>query len=210
MIYKHITTFSICACFLFSCSVGGGGGKYYPPQISINEIGVTKAEIQESTINDKAKIDVEDQKHLIKDESYIKKEKYYYFRGFNFVGRQYRVGIPLHPWVSIIDSADNVVLKLELPRYSRSAAAIELVGKNGTKYLAVFVDQQATSHSSTLFLISDDWKVIYKEHLLGAKWISKEASKYGDNLLVSAETQWLQNDTCVSVGGPWKYFIFKQ
>ena len=102
-----------------------------------------------------------------------------------------------------------MVLKLELPRYSRSAAAIELAGKNGTKYLALYVDQQATSHSSTLFIISDDWKVIYKEHLLGAKWISKEATTYGDNLLVSAETQWLQNDKCVTIGGPWKYIIFK-
>jgi hypothetical protein len=52
--------------------------------------------------------------------------------------------------------------------------------------------------------------VLYKEHLLGAKWISKSTSKYGDVLIVSAEKQWAPKDECISVGGPWRYIIFKK
>jgi hypothetical protein len=210
MIKKYIIVSTICVSLLIGCSMGGGGGVYYPPQVAINEISVTKKEIQESIINEKTKIYVKDQEQLIKTEANIKGDKYYYFREFNFTGKQYRVGISLFPWFSIIDSDNNVVLKLELPRYSTSAAALELVGKNGTQYLVVYVNQQATSHSSTLFIISDGWRVLYKEHLLGAKWISKSTSKYGDVLIVSAEKQWAPKDECISVGGPWRYIIFKK
>lgn len=186
---------------------GGGGGKYYPPQVAINKIGVVKQEINEVGPTDRLFLNSQEQ--LEKgNERYIQLAKYYYFRKFDFIHKQYTLAIPINNWVSIIDSSNRIVIKLDTLRYTRNAAAIELVGKNGQKLLAIYIDQQATSHSSTLYILSEKWDILYKEHLLGAEWMAKESSPNGDNLIIAAEKKWIPKDKWITVGGPWRYIIF--
>ncbi len=193
---------------LIGCSMGGGGGTYYPPQIAINRIGVTKTEIPATIDNVEKRLVLNSDVQLIRANNIFGWNRYHYFRDFTFKEKQYRLAIPLYPYVEILAPEGNVVKRLDLPRYSINAAAVELIGKKEKRYLAVYINQQSTSHSSTLYILSDSWDEVYKEHLLGAEWMRKESSTTGDTLIISAETKWLQNGECVSVGGPWRYKVF--
>ena len=198
----------VCAIsILFFAKCGGGGGEYYPPKIVLNKIGLHKVEIKSSEINEYNKLVLEGYDQLEKIERTIAGTKYYYFKKFQFMGQQYEIAIPINNWVSIIDNNNKVLKKLETPRYTRNAAAIELKGKDGKSFMAIYIDQQSSSHSSTLFILSDELDLGYKEHLLGAKWMAKETSESGENLIISCEKKWLQNDEWVIVGGPWRYIL---
>ena len=204
---KFIITLFFLACFI---SCGGGGGKYYPPKIVLNKIGIVKEEINPQQIEINNKLILENDSQLEKEpEKYISGVKYYYFYKFRFMEKEYKIGIPIKNWVSIIDSDNKIIKNLETPRYTRNAAAIELSGKNNQRLLAVYIDQQATSHSSTLFILSHNWEVLYQEHLLGAQWMSKETSPKGDNLIIAAENMWRPKSEWMKVGGPWRYIIFQ-
>lgn len=198
----------VCAIsVLLFTKCGGGGGEYYPPKIVLNKIGLHKVEIKSSEINEYNKLVLEGYDQLEKIERTIAGTKYYYFKKFQFLGKQYKIAIPINNWVSIIDKNNKVLKKLGTPRYTRNAAAIELTGKDGKSFIAIYIDQQSSSHSSTLFILSDELDLVYKEHLLGAKWMAKEASESGGNLIISCEKKWLQNDEWVIVGGPWRYIL---
>jgi hypothetical protein len=193
---------------LLIIACGGGGGKYYPPQIVINKIGLTKEEIKSTKTNFKAKVILEvDLDREDTPNKYIKGVQYYYFSDFQFKNEKYKLAVPIKNFISIIDSKGEVIKKLETPRYTTNAAAFELIDSSETRYLAVFIEQQATSHSSTLYILNDHMEIVYKEHLLGALWMAIENSKNGENLIVSAETQWIQKNKWISVGGPWRYMF---
>lgn len=209
-VFKKKISFPLIICMLITVACGGGGGEYFPPMISVDEIGIIKEEIKDSVIKDQDKLvlsislNSEPQK-----DKYIGGTKYYHFADFQYNKKKYVLGIPYDTYISILDSKGKVIKKLDTPRYSTNAKAIELVGKQNGKYLAIYISQQTTSHSSTLFILNDKFDVMYKEHLLGALWMAKEQGKNGDNLLVSAETKWIPKDEWISVGGPWRYIIFK-
>jgi hypothetical protein len=196
-----ILSFAIVRC-------GGGGGEYYPPKVVINSIGVTKEEISITQIDIESKIILEvDLERKPENEKHIAGVKYYYFSHFDFKGHKYLLAIPLDDFVSIIDSEKKVVKKLPTPRYATNAAAIELSTKNDA-FLAIYIAQQATSHSSTFYILNEEFEIVYEEHLLGALWMAKESSKNGDNLVISAEPKWIPKDRWISVGGPWRYILF--
>ncbi|NWF37226.1 hypothetical protein [Mariprofundus sp. KV] len=207
-LYKPYIFIFLVSSLLANTSCGGGGGEYYPPEIAINKIGVFKEEVTSQNLD--FKIDLESNLNLESNDKIISGYTYYSFRNFNFNNIKYKIGIPINNWVSIIDANENIIKKLETPRYTRNAAAVELVGENAKKYLAVYIDQQSTSHSSTLYILSETWDVLYKEHLLGAKWMSKETSEHGDSLIVYAEKKWRPEEKWICVGGPWKYHLFNK
>jgi hypothetical protein len=186
---------------------GGGGGEYFPPRIAVDEIGIKKEAIGPLVVKEKHVLEVSlDRKDEV--DKYIGGIQYYFFSNFQYNNHKYLIGIPLDNYVSIFDSEEKFIKKLNTPRYSTKATALELTGKENRKYLAVFINQQATSHSSTLYILNDKFDVVYKEHLLGALWMAKEKGKNGDNLLISAETKWIPKKEWVSVGGPWRYIVF--
>ena len=127
------------------------------------------------------------------------------FFDFTFKNMTYRLEFSYKNFVTLIDSNDKLVKRIEIPRYPINAGALELIDQNNKSYLAVYVAQQATSHSSTLFILNESMEVVYKEHLLGAQWMAKETADKGQNLIVSAETKWIPKNKWISVGGPWKY-----
>lgn len=132
--------------------------------------------------------------------------KYYYSRMFVFDDKDYKLAVPITYRVSIFDSKNTLVAKLRVPRYSTDAHAFEVV-VNGRSMLVVYVDQQATSHSSTLFILNDRFDVVYKEHLLGGHWIAAPRDTDLSEFVVAADNSWLVDDEWVDVGGPWRYSL---
>ena len=94
---------------------------------------------------------------------------------------------------------------LELPRASRKAGCLEIRGSEGQRLLAVYVDQQATSRSSTLFLLSESLEVVYTEYLAGAKWMAKSAHGECERLVVFTEKYYWYAGARHRAGGPWLY-----
>lgn len=197
-----IASFVLAGC-------GGGGGKYFPPSIALNYKGITKTPFVDAKGENLEKILVEGfNKVDTSDDFFIKGERYYRSRNIKFNNYELRIAIPLANWVSIITSEGEIVAKLETPRYTRDAVAIELTDQEQEPFLAVLIEQQATSHSSTLYILDTSFRPIYKEHLLGAIWISKVKSPCGDQLLVHTEDKWRPEDQWVTIGGKWRYKIY--
>nr|WDE41605.1 hypothetical protein [uncultured bacterium] len=195
MIKNNLLFIVLLCSFLLNC--GGGGGKYFPPQIAINKIGLQKEEIKSSN---KAF------EHKILLELDLNSEFPEYF-DFAFKDKTYRLRFNNKNFVSIVDSNNKFIKKIEIPRYPINAGALELIDQNNKSYLAVYVDQQPTSHSSTLFILNDNMEVLYKEHLLGALWMARQNTGKGHNLILSAETKWIPKNKWISVGGPWRYMF---
>lgn len=129
-----------CIIFiLILISCGGGGGEYFPPRIAVDEIGIKKEAIDPLMVKEKHILEVSlDRKDEI--DKYIGGIQYYHFANFQYNSHEYLIGIPLDNYVSIFDSEEKFIKKLNTPRYSTKAKALELVGKENRKYLAVFID----------------------------------------------------------------------
>lgn len=192
-------------------SWGGGGGQYYGLETAFNLHGITKLPLSDSVAAGVgARIAIDDPgKVSYPDAVRIAGSKYYSFREVSFNASPYRIAIPLRHWVSIVNSENEIIRKLATPRYARDALALELCCSAGS-YLAILIEQQSTSHSSTLYILDAELKPIYKEHLLGAKWIAKQSGSHGDSLLVSSEDFWFPHghdvpNSRVAVQGNWLY-----
>jgi hypothetical protein len=206
---------------LSGCAMGGGHGKYYPPGIKTNSIEVSKVDLTGKLVegrSSKSVLGSDIDKYRIltfpyypnnppDDEFRAGLKKYYYSREFVFDSKSYKIAIPLTHQVSIFDSNGKLVTKLKLPRLSSDAYAFELIS-NKRRMLIVYVEQQATSHSSTLFILDEKFSVVYKEHLLGALWIAAPRDIEDSNFILGAERKWLDHDDELLVfGGPWHYFV---
>jgi hypothetical protein len=205
---------------LSGCAMGGGWGKYYPPGIKTNLIEVSKVDLTGKLVegrSSKSVLGSDSDKYRIftfpiypndppDDEFRAGLKKYYFSREFVFDSKSYKIAIPITHQVSIFDSNGTLVTKLKLPRYSRDAYAFELIS-NKRRMLIVWVEQQGTSHSSTLFILDENFSVVYKEHLLSARWIAAPRDIQDSNFILGAERKWLVHDEWVVVGGPWHYFV---
>ena len=211
---KAVLSSLLCIIVMLSAgcaSWGGGGGSCYGLEAGFNLHGITKRPLTDSVAAGAAgQIAIDDPgKVSYPDAVRIAGSKYYSFREVSFNASPYRIAISLRHWVSIVDSEGEIIRKLETPRYARDALALELCCSAGT-YLAILIEQQSTSHSSTLYILDAQFKPIYKEHLLGAKWIAKQSGSHGDSLFVSSEDFWfpLGHDVAnsrVAIQGDWLY-----
>lgn len=135
---------------------------------------------------------------------YFRKD-YYDFSLFTFKGVEYVIGTSSYKGVAIFNFQGELIKYLETPRYARHGVGLELKREYEKSLLAIYVDQQATSHSSTLFILNNNWDVVYKECLLGGKWMAKLKGPTGDDLILSTEKERWQDGQCKYIGGPWKY-----
>ena len=191
---------------------GGGGGRYFTPSVTLNPYGISKLAFSDSQLGIQHRETIAHMSNRDKnsDERRIGWHKYYYFRNVMFQGKTYAIAIPIDRWISIVDSEDKIVARLKTPRYTRDAVAIELTHPRLEPLLAILIDQQSTSHSSTLYVLDASFAPIYKEHLLGAHWISKTGSPGGDLLLVSCEEAWRPAGKWATIGGNWQYDLFEK
>lgn len=204
--WRSIFFYLVCF-FLVGC--GGGGGKYYPPAITLNSNGIIKSAFVDDNKSEKlVKIFVEDVKVNTSDDFFENGEKYTRSKILTINNSVLKIAIPFGNWVSLITSEGEIVTKLGTPRYVTDAVAVELTDQGQGPFLAVLIRQQATSHSSTLYILDTFFRPIYKEHLLGAIWISKAKSSCGDQLFVCTEDKWKPGDQWINVGGKWRYSIF--
>lgn len=188
---------------------GGGGGEYYPPSIAINKLGIKKEKFENTDYNENKILHLGgEREEIANDDKIIGGEKYYYFSTVSFKGETLTLAVPLDNWISIVDSKGSIVKKLTTPRYTREVVAIELKHERHSSFLAIFVDQQSTSHSSSLFVLDSSFNIVYKEHLLGANWLSKITTKNGDILMLSSEDKWKPDEHLITIGGSWKYDFF--
>ena len=117
--------------------------------------------------------------------------------------------IILHGSYSLkIYSIDGLFIKeIDLPRYPRVHFAKEIQDKEGKLFLVLWCEQQATSHSSTLFMLSPNWSIEYKEYLLGAEWISFPKDNSTGTFIINPEHSWRPDGKWIDIGGPWKYTL---
>lgn len=199
------------ALFLIT-NCGGGGGKYFAPSISLNSFGITKEAFTDPFLGEEHRVAVykygDRDASDTSDDRDIEGDRYYHSRNIMFQNKKYTVAIPLAKWVSIVAQDDTIVKKLKTPRYTTDAVSVELTHPKMKSFLAILINQQATSHSSTLYILDSTFTPIYKEHLLGAKWISKIPSPDGDILLISCEDRWRPDGYWEFIGGNWQYNIF--
>jgi len=218
-IVRKLLTILLLGLALPNCYLGGGGGTYHRLTVSINEIGLTKEDLKGDYSNVRPDPVLGDDKNNYRllqfpsypqdppeDEFRSHRVKYYYSRMFNFDDTRYKLAVPIRGWVSIFDADDNLIKKLEVPRYSTDAYAFEVV-IDGIKNLVVYVQQQMTSHSSTLFVLDNKFTLIYKEHLLGGLWIAAPRNPEYGKFVVSADRSWIVDDVWMDVGGPWLYRV---
>ena len=205
--------------FLISCgSWGGGGGVYYPPKIAINTIKLQKIPLPQtvevhkmpfpsyeelSTAHDKArKLSLD----TIGKELWICQQQH-------FQGQDLILARDKSNTINIYDANSKVIKSLHTPRYAREIRACRIFLAS-QEYLVIFIDQQSTSHSSTIFVLDQNFEIQYQEHLLGAEALAYGHSKeYGNFFVIYSENFWYPqgydedkaNNGVSQINGNWLY-----
>jgi len=204
--------------FLLLPGCGGGGGVYYPPETAINTIDLHKIELSQAEISSYqrqffpvAYADIHLRGKMEKEG-----EKIFgtsgYFQKVNFLGVEYYLHKSYYfRGVNLIRKNDmEKVLYLSVPRNIYAFSAFEITMGNRV-FLVVYVQQQPTSHSSTLFVIDQQFNIVYQEHLLGALEIGYANSlKYGNCIVLKSDNFWFPNGTDnprVEINGDWLYYL---
>jgi len=200
---------------------GGGGGRYYPLETPINTIDLHKVELSKTNINTYTQsffpVSYDDMK--LRHKQVEKGEKIFgtsgYFLEVNYLGQNYYLhSNNFFMGVDIIRSSDmKKVGHLTVPRNVISFASFAITIENEV-FLVVYVEQRATSHSSTLFIVDSHFKIVYQEHLLGAEEIGyTHSDQYGNCIILKSENFWFPNGTDkpkVLLNGDWLYYIPKK
>jgi hypothetical protein len=222
---KSIKMFIVLVLYLNFSGCGGGGGVYYPPQNKTNNIFLCKVPLSRSpgiTYNKqffpvgyknlKEKTTVLDSAQKIFDE-----EVYYTEVEFNGEGYylkscksfSFSFGSPIR---ILRKDTLEFISEIRVPRGVNEIAAFDIKLQN-SEYLAVYVEQRSTSHSSTFFILDSDFAIVYQEHLLGAEEFGYGFSQeYGNFIVVKSEDFWFPNGLDkprVNLNGDWLYFLPK-
>ena len=211
-------TIAVSLFFSYGCgSWGGGGGIYFQPQVSINSINVEKIRLDATSIKNyhkaffPVKYSERDDTHKVWNEGYKKFGKDVYFQEINFHGTNYYIKQSASFSIEIIRKKDMKLISdvIKCPRYIY-VFAVFVIKFNTQEYLAIYVKQQPTSHSSTFFLLNSDFKIVYEDHLLGAEEIGTAFSeKFGNGIVVKSEDWWFKNGLNkpkVKINGDWFYY----
>jgi hypothetical protein len=213
---KFILSFIISALAMSTSgcgSWGGGGGKYYPLETAINDVGIERIKLN-SKEYEKVFFPVNYTENEVRSkvvaEAYERWGEDRYFCEVIFNGEPYF--IDTRHGLNLRDSDDRIVKELEIPRYARACASFPIKLK-GQEYLIVYAEQQTTSHSSTLFILNTNLIVVYQDHLLGAIGIGYGHSiDLGNYIALKSEDFWYPNghDTPtpkVKINGDWLYYL---
>jgi hypothetical protein len=108
----------------------------------------------------------------------------------------------------IYDYNGRVVKALTTPVVTGGTMALELHGARDDTYLVVYVIHKFTTHTATLFILSDKMEIVYEEYITNRRsvWIGTQQSIKGDVLIVfTREDQADENETPKDV--IWQYMI---
>ncbi len=191
---KHLSLlYFLLICFISGnlVSCGGGGGSKINKSIIVNTIGLKKKYIEQSSNIVREKYDLLHQNGNEKCVFYKTIENKKFVNPYPFVWDEQKYFLSCwlggNLWsggVGIFDSKGRLMTFLETPRYCTGAIAMPITIKGQNDSLAVFILQQATSRSSTLFLLNSGWDIIYKEYLGKGKCLGKSLTKNKGFLLI--------------------------
>jgi hypothetical protein len=216
-------TYSVFLLLLLICvggcgSWGGGGGIYFPPKVAKNTINLQKIELTKTGIVSYEKQFfpiLYSQRHLrnrVREAGKKIFDDEGYFQEVKFNGADYYLYNSHYRKIYVIRKSDmKKILYLSAPRYFSVFSSFPIM-MNNQNYLVIYVEQQATSHSSTLFLLDSKFKIVYQEHLLGAIAIGyTHSEKYGNCIVLKSEDFWfpdgIKKPKRVSINGNWLYYM---
>ncbi len=196
----------------------GGKADYYPQKIALNTINLQKIELSGAGITsyEQQFFPVSYNKRALRNRVVKEGEKIFgtsgYFQEIRFLGNEYYLHEnDFFTQIDIIRKKDmKRVLYFYAPRTIGLFSAFPIVmGKQN--FLVIYVEQRATSHSSTLLIVDSQFKIVYREHLLGAEEIGyTHSDQYGNCIVLKSEDFWFPNGIDkprVSINGDWLYYI---
>ena len=187
------------------------GGSYYPPRTKVNTVGIRKVPLAECLVENctavysfEKETDHEWWKRHRRSERIFNRTYVGYLIETRFLGENWYVYEDDRD-LKITSALDRsrTTAKFSPPRYIMGIAAFQQRLK-GKDYLVVYVQQQASSHSSTLLIFDENFRIVYQDHLLGALEIGHTA----DKIVVKSENFWYpERGIRADVNGDWVYFI---
>ena len=195
---KAISAVLICLFSLQGC--GGGGGFAVREKTLVNSINIHKVHIDNhpNLLSKRALLfwNGLEFDEVIRTKSFKAGNKEYENPiHVEWQGNHYNIacsksGSTFHGGIGIFDSNDHLIMHLETPRYTTGIVALQLTGQISFRsFLAICVKQQSTSKSSTLFILDENFVVVYKEYLGEVDWAGKGYEASVMYLHISDETR---------------------
>lgn len=108
--------------------------------------------------------------------------------------------------VGIYDHNGTIIVFLDTPVVTSSVASVEIHHGEQGEYLVVYANHKVSTWSSTLFLISKNWEILYKEIISArGRWIGKETVGNHENLIVGTYEHVRCGSGGNSEGVAWRY-----
>ena len=90
---------------------------------------------------------------------------------FQHSGNGYYLEKPFGLTVRILDEEKKPVKIFQLSSYARDAVILPITSSKHNEYLALYIDFDATTNSSKIYVLDKAFNVIYEERLYGARGI---------------------------------------
>lgn len=182
------TLFLVILIFIVA-SCGGGGGIPLDRKLLVNSIGMYRSIIaSDGQYENKIYLQFwnSDQPHSMETFRRVVNSK---FTGNNLVkyelpvkfiwrNNEYKIacgskGGPHFGSFAILNIKNEVMVHVETPRYTTGTVVLPVRNDYGD-YLVALIKHQTTSRSSSLFIIDEGFKIVYKEFLGEIEWISSD------------------------------------
>lgn len=223
--FSHFFMTLIPIVLFTSCCGRWSGVGYYPPEISINKLGLIKVPLQKSEKLPYKGFQFPDYYHNpyecflkeMEDSEKLYTKYFHSYSNFAYIGtfkkQQYIFEIDSY-FINIYklkeNKVDRKIREIIIWRYGLLLRVFQINFKN-KPYLVLYIDQQATSHSSTFFILDENFETVYEEHLLGAIEIGYGYSKkYKNYIILKSENFWFPNgldNPKVKINGNWLYYL---
>lgn len=175
-------------------SCGGGGGYKVNKRIIVNTIGINKETIILSNNTVQEKYDLLYKNGNDKFVFYRTIQNKQFVNQYSFVWNRHKYFVACllggDQWsggVGIFDFEGMLLKFIETPRYCTGAIAMPVTIVDQDDMLAIFILQQTTSRSSTLFILDSKWDIAYKEYLSKGKWFGKMNKRNKGFILVEED-----------------------
>lgn len=108
--------------------------------------------------------------------------------------------------IGIFDSSGKMLTYVKTVAHPISVAGIDMRGNHGQSFFVIFANHMTTTGSSILFVLSEQWDVLYKEVLEAGRWIGRTRGLSGDEFILSTDC-WCSID-CQDGEKIWKYSLY--
>jgi hypothetical protein len=114
----------------------------------------------------------------------IPENRFETFSTFMYENQLYILALSYEKVVEVFDSGGLMMSCMKAVGIPGWAVGWELSNPDGNKVVVVYVNHWSTQMSSTLFILSKDWRLIYEEVLGKGQWTSKRKTSEGEQFIV--------------------------